>query len=336
MKKIKSNFHKVNLAILAMATTLFFASCEKEMYIKEPGNLVPKTVDQDPNVPSISVNGTLLHSEAFGNPNHPMVIYLHGGPGSDYRNALNVKQLVDNNYYVVFYDQRGSGLSRRHPRNSYTIQLMIDDLSGVIQHYRRTPDQKVFLFGHSWGAMLATAYVNQHPAQIAGLILAEPGGFTDEMVKEYGELSRELKLLSEAANNAVYLDQFLTGRENDNEILDYKLGLASSYTYSKNNSEGIEGPSPLWRKGAVLFSRFTEIAQNEGFDFTQNLHQYSTNVLFLYGELNTAYGLTQTKKMSRFFPNSTITEIEGTGHEMIYFKWHHVYTPVLNYLNSLK
>ena len=336
MKKVQSKLLTRNMALVAIATAILFAGCKKEMNLKDPGNLVPKTVDQDPSLPSISVNGTQLHAEAFGNPNDPMVIYLHGGPGSDYRNALNVKQLTENRYYVVFYDQRGSGLSKRHPKNTYSIQNMLDDLTAVIDHYRTSPDQKVFLFGHSWGGMLAAAYINEYPTRIQGVVFAEPGGFTDEMVREYGELSRKLKLLSEASNDAVYLDQFLTGKENDNEILDYKIALASSYTYSKVNTEGIEGPSPFWRHGSVILSHFTEIANEDGFDFTQNLHLFTPKVLFIYSEYNSAYGLSVAQKEAAYFSNAGITEIKGTGHEMIYFKWNNVYTPVLNYFNSLR
>ena len=200
---------KILKLLLVFAAPLFFMGCEKELKTTDPGNLVPRTVDQDPSLPSIIVNGTQLHTEAFGNPADPMVVFLHGGPGSDYRNALNVKSLADH-YYVVFYDQRGSGLSKRHPKNSYSLQLMLDDLTAVIQHYRSSPTQKVFLFGHSWGAMLATAYINQYPAKINGAVLAEPGGFTWEEMKEYIEASKKLKLFTEATNDAVYPDQFLT------------------------------------------------------------------------------------------------------------------------------
>lgn len=41
----------------------------------EPGNLVPKTVDEDPNLPQINVNGTLLHAETYGNNDSAMVIF---------------------------------------------------------------------------------------------------------------------------------------------------------------------------------------------------------------------------------------------------------------------
>lgn len=316
--------------------TVFLSACTKERQINEPGFLVPKTVDQDQTLPSISVNGTQLHAETFGNSDSAMVIFLHGGPGADYQNGLAVKQLAGNGYYVVFYDQRGSGLSKRHKKESFTIQQMFDDLSAVIQHYRTSPTQKIFLFGHSWGAILAAGYINQNPSKISGVIFAEPGGFTWENLQQYGERTRKLKLFAEATSDALYIDQFLTGKENEHEILDYKLNVSSSFTYQKGNTEGIEGASPIWRNGAVVLSSLGKIAEKDGYDFTTNLNQYTTKVLFLYGELNTAYGLEFAQKEAQYFPNKQITLINGTGHEMIYFKWNNVYPVALTYLNSLK
>ncbi len=310
--------------------------CTKEKQVNDPGNLVPKTVESDPTLPFITVNGTKLHAETFGNPNDPMIIFLHGGPGADYRNGLNVKQLADDNYYVVFYDQRGSGLSKRHPKDSYGIQVMFDDLTAVIQHYRSSPAQKVFLFGHSWGAMLATGYINKYPAAVNGVILAEPGGFNWNEVKDYGEKSKKLKLFSEATNDAVYADQFLSGNENDHAIIDYKLGLSFPFTYAKGNEEGIEGFSPFWRNGAAVIKKLYEIAENEGFNFRSNLNQFTTKVLFLYSENNRAYGEAKARQLSSSFPNVQLNKINGTGHEMIYFGWNNIYPPALNYLNSLR
>lgn len=101
-------------------------------------------------------NGTKLHAESFGNPDSAIVIVLYGGPCSDYRYLLNCKEFADEGSHVVFYDQRGSGLSKRHCKSCYSIQVMLDEVSAVITHYRKSPAQKVFLLGHSWGAMLAT------------------------------------------------------------------------------------------------------------------------------------------------------------------------------------
>ena len=321
------------LALFAVAT---ITGCRKELNPSEHGALVPKTVDQDLSLPSIAVNNTLLHAEAFGNPADPMVVYLHGGPGSDYRNGLNVKQLAADGYYVIFYDQRGSGLSKRHNKDSYSLQLMFDDLAAVIQHYRTSPAQKVFLFGQSWGAILATGYINAYPSRINGAVLVEPGGFTWDHIEEYGKKSRRLELFKDATNDALYVDQFFTGKENQHEILDYKLALRSDYTYVKGNPEGIEGPSPFWRNGAVVLSRLMDIGKKEGFDVTKNLSQFNTKILFLYSELNRAYGQAFAQKEAAYFPNTQIEKINGTGHEMIHFKWSSVYSVAKPYLDSLK
>ncbi|MEN7547033.1 alpha/beta hydrolase [Rapidithrix thailandica] len=322
--------------LLAIASTcLLLSACEQELYLDKPGNLVPETVDENFNLPSITVNGTVLHAETYGNPANPMVVFLHGGPGADYRNALSIKQLADDGYFIVFYDQRGSGLSRRHDKGIYSIQLMLDDLNAVIEHYKCSSSQKVFLFGHSWGAMLAAGYINSYPDQIDGAILAEAGGLNKKLWNEYSENSRKVKLFAEATNDILYYDQFLTGRENDHERLDYKVGIASSYTYAKGNDEGIEGPSPFWRNGAVVLNALSKIAEKDGFDFTTNLSNYTTKVLFLYGENNASHGLEFSEKEAAFFPNHEIVQIDDTGHEMIYFKWDSVYPVVLDYLIAL-
>src|SRR5690606_29016990 len=136
------------------------------------------------------------------------------------------------------------GLSQRHDKNTYSIQLMIDDVNAVIEHYRTSPNQKVFLFGHSWGAMLAAGYINLYPERVAGAIFAEAGGLNKKLWEEYGENSRRVKLFSEATNDILYYDRPLTGKENQREMLDYKIGIASRSAYAKDNHEGIEGPSP--------------------------------------------------------------------------------------------
>jgi proline iminopeptidase len=317
-------------------TSIFLVACQEEIKIHEAGNLVPRTVEQESSIPCINVNGTQLHAETHGNPDDAMVIFLHGGPGSDYRNALNVRQLADDGYYVIFYDQRGSGLSKRHDRDSYSIQLMLDDLTAVINYYRTSSTQKVFLFGHSWGAMIAAAYINKNPTGINGVIFAEAGGFNKQLLDEYGATSRKLDLFSEVTNDVLYYDQFLTGKAGEHEILDYKMAIASSYSYAPGNNEGVEGPSPFWRNGAEVLQGFVKIAEDEGFDFTTDLNRYTTKVLFIYGENNKSYGLEFAQKEAKYFSNSQISQINGTGHEMIYFKWDNVYPIVSTYLNALK
>lgn len=321
------------LAVLLSAFT--FAGCKKELKPNDPGNLVPKTVTEDPSLPAISVNGTKLHSETFGNPLNPMVVALHGGPGADYLSIRNCKMLADDGYFVVFYDQRGSGLSQRHDKNIYSIQLMLDDLTAVINYYRKSANQKIFLLGHSWGAMLATAYVNSYPDAINGLILAEPGGFTWDETNSYLSRTRQTEPFSESTNDLLYFDQVLTGKENEHEILDYKMALSSAFDSKEGNVLG--DPSyPFWRMGAVTQMALFEIASTDGFDWTINLSKFKIKVLFCYSERNKAYGLEHAKLVSSAYPNVQLEKIIGTGHEIIYFGWNNFYPLAKTYLNSIR
>lgn len=331
---IKSKF----LLVILFLSGIIVCGCEQELLIDEPGNLVPKTVDLDPSLPSITVNGARLHSEAFGNPEDPMVVTLHGGPGGDYRYLLNCKALVSQGYYVVFYDQRGAGLSQRFPFSSYTTDELYDDLSGVIAHYRTSPDQKIFLLGQSWGAMLATAYINRYPNAIDGAILAEPGGFVWKDIEEYVARTREFDYLGELMNDAVYAEQFLTGSKNSHEILDYKFELLAATDNSADSPLGNEGRLPRWRSGAVTFNAYFEIAKNRQPDWSSNLGKFTTKILFFYSEYNKAYGRQHAEKISSFYPNVQLAEARGTGHDMFSFStgWNNTFPIVVEYLNSLK
>lgn len=323
--------------ITAIAFLFFITACTKGRLINEEGNLVPLTVEKDLTLPAITVNGSKFHAETFGNPANKMLVILHGGPGSDYRYLLNCKAFANNGYYVVFYDQRGSGLSKRHTQGSYSIQIMIDDLKAVIAHYKTSASQKIFLLGHSWGAILATAYINQNPQSINGVVLAEPGGFKWQDIKDYVNRARDIRFTSEVVSDAFYADQFITGKKDEHAVLDYKLGLLAAADGTKDNPTGNEDVLPFWRAGAVVNKALFDIGEKEKPDWTTNLNSFSTKVLFVYSEKNKAYGLSHAQRVSSAYPNVQLEKINGAGHDFISFPvgWANFYPIALNYLNSL-
>jgi proline iminopeptidase len=72
---------------------------------------------------------------------------------------LKLKVFADSGYFVIFFDQRGCGLSKRHDASSITLANYLNDLDIIISRYRKG-QQHVYLIGHSWGAMYATMYIN--------------------------------------------------------------------------------------------------------------------------------------------------------------------------------
>ncbi|MGN6212299.1 alpha/beta fold hydrolase [Parafilimonas sp.] len=319
MKKMFSTY------LVYIIFSVFSFSCSKERYIDAPGNLVPKTVDQDSTLPSISINGALLHSEAFGPADSTLIICIHGGPGGDYRYMLNCKTLATKGYRVVFYDQRGAGLSQRFPRNWYLSQgndgmdkIFYDELKGVIAHYKTSASQKIILLGQSWGAMLATAYAGKYPNEIDGLIAAEPGGLKWNDVVDYISESRSFKLWSEALNDATYIDQFITGQEDQHEILDYKAGLIGSVNTivgDAGSDLGNNAPSYVAsRSGAVVNAASFELGQDIKPDFSAGINQFSKKVLFIYSSNNKAYPDSWASKIAAAYPSKEIFKAQGVGH----------------------
>ena len=329
-KKIKS--------ILMIGTLIYgILGCkEGELNPNKAGLLVPKTVVENPALPSIKINNVLLHAEAFGSPANPILLILHGGPGGDYRYLLNCKKFVDDGFYVVFYDQRGSGLSQRLSKESYKINQMEEEVGNVINYYRKSVNQKVFILGHSWGGILATTYINANPTKVNGAIIAEPGGLIWQDIIDYVGRSQKFSFTSEALNDATYQDQFLTGDEDQHEILDYKFSVFAAA--DKDSPVGNVSRQPYWRFGYTISKALFDLGEKEKPNWTTNLSQYKTKILFVYSQNNKAYGEAHAKKVSSVYPNVQLELTKDTGHDMIddVKGWQNFYPVAKTYLNSLK
>lgn len=318
---------------------LLLFACTKEKYIDQAGYLVPKTCDQDASIPSITIRGAKLHSEAFGHPDSSIIICLHGGPGSDYRYMLNVKDLVNYGFRVVFYDQIGSGLSQRFSYEYYikksVNEIFFDELQEVIAHYKTHASQKVYLLGESWGGILGSGYVGQHPNEINGLIVGEPGGLRWEDIKEYLTHSQSLDIWNETINDVTYLDQFISGNKDQHAILDYKVALHAS-----KNEITQEEDAPEWRFGAEINHASLDLGEKYKPDFSIGLNQYSAKVLYLHSQFNKAHDDAWAHRIGSAYKNVEYLKVYGVGHSGYISNlsaWKTQSLPkIISYLQSLK
>jgi proline iminopeptidase len=286
----------------------------------EPGNLVPGTVDDDPSLPRVELNGTVLHAEDFGPAGAPMIVAMHSGPGGDYRQHLPYAALADDGYHVVFWDQRGSGLSRRHDASDYSLEVYLEDLRLVIEEFSAGDEPIVFL-GQSWGAMYATWFISEHgdyDGRIAGAVLSEPGAFTSEGLEDYiAEGFPPWSIVSEELNDVLWSEQVMSPA--DHERADYLQTVAILAEFPREHNDP-DNPAPRWRQGAVVNSEVVEIALDEGFDWTVGLDRFAPEVLFLRGELNENMPLAHQQERASHFGASRVVTIMGAGHEALWEK----------------
>jgi len=113
-------------------------------------------------------DGHAIYWRAHGNPDAPVVLIVHGGPGG----ALNVswaKFFDPGRWRVVLFDQRGCGKSTPF---GLTDHNGLQDLVGDIEKLRRALGiARWALFGGSWGTTLALAYGVAFPQYCTGFLL---------------------------------------------------------------------------------------------------------------------------------------------------------------------
>jgi proline iminopeptidase len=109
-----------------------------------------------------------MYWEECGNPRGVPVVFLHGGPGGGI--AADHRRYYDPAFYrIVLYDQRGAGQSTPLGElTDNTTQHLIADLERLRD---RLDVERWLVFGGSWGATLALAYAEAHPARVLGLVL---------------------------------------------------------------------------------------------------------------------------------------------------------------------
>jgi len=120
----------------------------------------------------ISVNlGQAIFSNAFGDPKNPAIVFMHGGPGY---NPVSFElgcanTLADAGYYVITFDQRGCGRSKKDSiTDRYKFNKANDDINVILKKYK--VEQAVFI-GHSWGGTSAIKYAEVYPEKVKGIVL---------------------------------------------------------------------------------------------------------------------------------------------------------------------
>ncbi|HEX6913473.1 MAG TPA: alpha/beta hydrolase [Longimicrobium sp.] len=110
----------------------------------------------------------MVRGESLANP--PLIV-LHGGPGMSETFFLRrFNAPLETRFTVVYWDQRGAGRSfhRAIPRSSMTVERFIADLDELVEAVRaRVGQEKVAIFGHSWGSVLGVLYAARFPDKVS-------------------------------------------------------------------------------------------------------------------------------------------------------------------------
>jgi proline iminopeptidase len=324
------------MKLIYLLTALLLFGCEK---IDDLGVLVPPTVDQDPNLPSVSVNVAgrqrLIHVRTFGNANNPVLFVLHGS-FTDTRAYRNICESLSDKYYVVIWDQRGCGLSERITEDEFTLETAVDEINAMKNIY--SPTSKVTIIGQSWGGGLATLYTSKNPEKIEQLLLIEPMPLTGDDMQKLFKTIVEFRYDNGSWNNLARHGQAISPR--DHEQIDYRaMMILRSTMTSGYHCDGKNPPEwPVHRVGGFLEyvrnKRLGNPMSGFTYNFVDGIQNYTDTVRILGGSCSSLGYAMQSQYSKPHFPNAEVVEIKNAGHRMNMEKFDEVMQAIQSFLKE--
>lgn len=133
---------------------------------------------------------------------NPIVIFVHGGPGSsEIPYVTKYQDLLESNFTIVHYDQRGSGKSYHffEDYSNLSSNLLVDDLLALTDYItERFGQKKVLLIGHSYGTYIGMKAAAKAPDKFAAYIGI--GQVADHVKSEMDSLNYSVEQAKLAGN----------------------------------------------------------------------------------------------------------------------------------------
>lgn len=141
----------------------------------------------------------------------PVMLFVHGGPGGPEIGIMKeTNRLIENDFVMVYWEQRGAGKSYSPdvPPESMNLDQFILDAGELSQYLtKRFKKDKIYIMGHSWGSLLGILTANKYPelfhayfgvGQIGDQYKGELVSF--EWVRNQAKLQNDIAGINDLAN----------------------------------------------------------------------------------------------------------------------------------------
>ena len=224
------------------------------------------------------------------NPENPVILFLHGGPGSPelpMLEASETSERLEKYFTVCYWDQRGSGMSynKNIDPSTMTVERMVEDTRQMSEYLReRFGQQKIVLMGHSWGSYLGIKTIEKYPELYSAYIGI--GQVTNQLESEKLAYDYMLAHATEIGDKkAVEQLEKFDNAAADFPSLDYLLGPRTLLM----NKYGIG----MMHEGAPMLAFVGDVLLFKGYTFGEKISyprgsMSSLNLLsdiFMYGNL---------------------------------------------------
>lgn len=260
------------------------------------------------------INGSRLWYRIAGQGT-PLLL-IPGGPGSSHAYFYPRFERFANSCRVIFFDAFGRGRSDRakNPRE-YSLDRDIEDVEGL---RKALGFDKIALYGHSYGGVVAQGYALRYPRSLGGLILANTchsaemwqkgcnDNWNNEIQNQYPEVWAELQQLR--ARGCVTSDP-------EYRKIQERVPPSLLYFYDPSYSNLTIGPNPdVFDQivgpdaGIVLGGDLASI------DFRSRLGEIQVPTLILAGRFDRVAIPRFSVQFRTFMANARFVMFEKSGH----------------------
>jgi len=160
----------ISLSILILVV----ASCALTLPIRDraTGVVVPDSIAE---ITTIDVAGMKNWLVIRGkNVHNPILLFLHGGPGSPELPLLRrFNEPLEDEFVLVYWEQPGTckSYSPDIRESDLTVDKFVDYTKEIIDYLRtRFGRDRVYVMGHSWGSALAVLTAERYPEVVNAVI----------------------------------------------------------------------------------------------------------------------------------------------------------------------
>ena len=265
----------------------------------------------------IDVGGAELYVEVEGQGT-PLVL-INGGPGGTHHYFHPWFSRAKRYARVVYYDQRGCGLSDFAPGEAgYSVEQAAEDLEAVRQ---ALGFEQWAVLGYSYGGFLAQLYTVLHPERVSGLVLL---GASPQVKADLGP-SRQREFITETEKNRLAelrreLAEYAKARGLQRQET-VALSIYNSFLNGDWKRQHFFRPSPERLAQMALYewvhdAGFNSImGQTQGrWDFTGAFERNPIPTLILEGRWDLTWSEKKKDILRANHPNARLVVFENAGH----------------------
>lgn len=258
----------------------------------------------------LDIDGAKLFLRLVGS-GEPIVV-VHGGPGMshDYL-APQLIDLLANDYQLIFYDQRASGRSSGvDDTTRLTISQFVRDLEILRQQLKI---DRLNLFGHSFGGLLAMYYAISYPNNVNKLLLIDSSPASWELNFPYFRKTiaeRQTEFDKQELSSIKAKEDFGT---NPNLMDSYMKIFFRVFFKNPSLSQNLNlGIDEHWLLNYNVTGNF--IWQDLGkYDIHEKLKYINVSTLITHGD-NSVISIEGAEEINKLIPNSKLVIMKDVGH----------------------